>query len=195
MAYKQHFIEWFSGKQLPSYWTTTNISGTNTFAMDDAVDGGFKITTGTGGDNRGTIKFNGKRQYSNTASVCISVFKRVTGDTRTWSGFTTATGDQAVNSGKLASITDESSQTYKRAISSDGSALSGIVTTIPTDTSYHSAKVEMRTSDFQATIDGSLQVTKSTNLPTAKLEPVFGNWNIASGAKVGHITYMECYNT
>ena len=53
----------------------------------------------------------------------------------------------------------------------------------------------MRTSDFQATIDGSLQVTKSTNLPTAKLEPVFGNWNIASGAKVGHITYMECYNT
>ena len=202
MAYKQHFVEWFSGKSLPSYWTVFNYSGTNTFAMSDEVNGGLKITTGTGGDNRGLIRFqdassNAIRQYSSTASVCISVFKRVTGDTRTWSGFTSGTGDQAVNSGNNAAITDESSQTYKRAISSDGSALSGIVTTVPIDTSYHSAKVEMRSSDFQATIDGSLQVTKSTNLPSgvARVEPVFGNWSIASSAKVGHITYMEAYNT
>ena len=81
-------------------------------------------------------------------------------------------------------------------MSSDGSTLSGLDTTVPIDKSYHSAKIVMRFSDFQATIDGSLQVTKSSNPPSGdKVEPVFGNWNVASGAKVGHITYMEAYNT
>ena len=58
MAYKQHFIEWFSGKQLPSYWTKVDISGTNTFAMVDSVDGGFQITSGSGAYNRASIWFN-----------------------------------------------------------------------------------------------------------------------------------------
>ncbi len=42
MAYKQHFIEWFSGKQLPSYW---NVNTNSTVAMADEVDGGIKPET------------------------------------------------------------------------------------------------------------------------------------------------------
>ena len=41
---KQHFIEWFSGKQLPSYWNVT-AGGNGSTSMADEINGGLKLTT------------------------------------------------------------------------------------------------------------------------------------------------------
>ena len=76
MAYKQHFIEWFSGKQLPSYWTSTQFYGNGSDAMSDEIDGGYKITGGTvGGSQSQIIGFNDKCQFSHTGSEVNTVIK------------------------------------------------------------------------------------------------------------------------
>ena len=76
MAYKQHFIEWFSGKQLPSYW---NVNTNSTVAMADEVDGGIKLTKSTANGSWATLSFsNYKRPFSNTGCVMHQVFKAST---------------------------------------------------------------------------------------------------------------------
>ena len=60
---KQHFVEYFSDRGLDtSRWTETEVNPTATFAMNDSVDGGFRITADSGANNEGMINFNNKRQ-------------------------------------------------------------------------------------------------------------------------------------
>ena len=84
---KQHFIEWFSGKQIPSYWTLQNNSALPTVAMQDSVGGGLLMTnTGTG--YGGSITFNNKRHYGGSSNcTCIMVLKNTTLNGITYAGF------------------------------------------------------------------------------------------------------------
>ena len=75
MAYKQHFIEWLSGKQLPSYWNYHDINGTGTKGMSDSVDGGYFIKSSGGNATHSKIDFNDKRQYSHEGSSVNWVHK------------------------------------------------------------------------------------------------------------------------
>ena len=72
MAYKQHFIEWFSGKSLPSYWGSTG-----TVAMSDEVDGGLKLSNsgGTNGKLGFGVTTDTGAVYSHTGCKMISVAK------------------------------------------------------------------------------------------------------------------------
>jgi hypothetical protein len=72
---KQHFVEWFSGSALDSIWTERDLVGTGTFAMDDSVDGGYKISAGSGGTDQQQIDFNGIRHYEEQGCVMIAVSK------------------------------------------------------------------------------------------------------------------------
>ena len=75
----QHFVEWFSGKQLPSYWdyTDRNSSNHTGSGMSDSIDGGHILQgNSSGGSAQQTIlSFMDKKQFSNTGSVCIAVAK------------------------------------------------------------------------------------------------------------------------
>ena len=72
MAYKQHFVEWFSGKQLPSYWY---MSGDNGSAMDTkaASTGGYELKTFTSANANCNISFNGKRPFDLASSTFHAV--------------------------------------------------------------------------------------------------------------------------
>ena len=197
MAYKQHFIEWFSGKQLPSYWTQNLSIGAPTYAMADEVDGGFKITSNATANSRGTIIFNNKRQYSQTGSICIAVGKRTAGTTNHYQhiGFASS-GNPGYN---YAMYRDTSNTTYKDLLTNQGSGgATATNTDIVTDTSWHNVKVEMTsTPSAILSIDGVLKVTKTTTLPVIPMQPCFeaGSFITASAGKVSQIRYMECYNT
>ena len=72
---KQRFVEYFSGKQLPSYWTVTT-TGTSTGVMSDEVDGGFKLNAWGGAINQYvSLTFSNKRQYAHLGSKFIAVVK------------------------------------------------------------------------------------------------------------------------
>ena len=72
MAYKQHFVEWFSGKQLPSYWY---MAGDNGSGMDTKASstGGYELKANTTANANCNISFNGKRPFDLESSTFHAV--------------------------------------------------------------------------------------------------------------------------
>lgn len=188
---KQHFWDWFDGSILNNRWTTENISGTNTFAMDDAVDGGFKISNQAVASAKGTIHFNNKRQFDETACICIAVHKRNTASSDCTVGFR----NDASTGLNFANLRELTTNTFKTLITGDGSTNSAINSDIVIDTSWHSYKVECGSANIKLTIDGVLKVTKTTNRPAARLQPMMRNDNTASASATSSIRYIEAKNT
>ena len=190
---KQRFVEYFSGKQLPSYWTTSDITGTGTFAMADEVDGGFSIKAGATTGNASGIEFNDIRQYAHDGSVNIAVWKRVA-DTKTdvYTGFSSVLGLSVLNSAWAVQLNNV---TNLLLWTGDASAGSQTQTDIPRDIVYHTTKLECGSADIKLTVDGVLKVTKTTNRPTVKLQPVCFVESRDATAREARIKYMECYNT
>jgi hypothetical protein len=196
MAYKQHFIEWFSGKQIPSYWNTSG-----TVAMADEVDGGVNILTGTGNYAGAGINFTLKRQYSATGSHFISVHRfNQSGTLSHNSGVGMCRENRFDSGGEQAVILISNAsgwsnfgcRTYDSVPS--GGATEG---SIPVDTSYHSFKLELGTSDVKSYIDGVLDVTRTSSLPSNSLMPCYGLQKLTgTGTAISYnINYCEAYNT
>ena len=190
----QRFVDYFSGSSLDSRWTTTNVNGTNTFTMSDSVDGGFAITSGTSNGNRGMINFNDKRQYAFNSSVLIAIVTRIT-----------ATNAMAIvgfaNTGLIqptlnaAWLGNETSQTFYRLVTSEGSTQTASNTDIPVDTTTRSIKIECGSTNIKLTIDGVEKVDKTTDRPAAKLQPFFYSRTLTTAAAESRIRYLEAYNT
>ena len=69
-------------------------------------------------------------------------------------------------------------------------------TTVTKDNVSHSYKIELTSSSAGESIDGALQLSHTTNLPEAKMSPVFGLQNHSNnGASSFNLNYVEAYNT
>ena len=190
---KTHFIEWFSGKTLPSYWNTTNINGSNTFAMADSVDGGFQLTTAGADSNSGTINFNNKYQYSPTGAVMISVWKKNIVNCAGVTGFKNATGAIYPTS-QCAYVRNGSTSSYVELLSGAGTVTDSTDSTTATSQDFHSYKIEL-SSDVKLTYDGTLIITKS-GVPSSALQPFTGiQKRSGSGTAILNNVYLEAYNT
>jgi len=195
MAYKQHFIEWFSGKQLPSYWTMSETEGTAT--MQDAVDGGFKLVTNTATRQNVKMNFNNKRQYSQSGSVYIAVGKdfKTTSSGSSIFGFFGDIGDDLPNN-SVAYQSDLGSNKWL-CVSRDTSTHS-TDSTKTLDTDFHTFKIENKASSIEYSVDGSLDITKSGsyNQPASTMQPALHvSTGGGGGTESASIRYMECYNT
>ena len=198
---EQHFVEWFTGKQLPSYWTLQNNSALPTVAMQNEVDGGlFMTNTGTG--YGGSITFNNKRQYggSGVNCTCIMVLKSTGGNTGlTYAGFdrngapSTSNGGMGPNS--TAVIEMGASTYFNLVVTDNGANWDRTATSIPTaDSNWHKVQIDVKTSDVDLTVDGTLEATRTGVRPSTAMQPSITGRNAGSNAK-SHIRYMECYNT
>jgi len=189
---KQHFWEWFSGESLDSRWTQTNVAGTGTFAIDDTIDGGLKITTGSSNADKSQITFNNIRQYSPTGSVCIGVASRGANAQYKMGLFNLLddTTDQR------AFVENGATQTYYR-LGTAASSQTMTETNIAVDTSWRVSRIELTSSNCTLSIDGVLKATNDSNdnLPTSKLQPTFQSRTLTSSAVNCNIRYMETYNT
>ena len=189
---KQHFIEWFSGKQLPSYWTKSEVNPPASFDMSDSVDGGFRITADGGALNEGMINFNNKREFSKSGCVCIWVGRDV--QTSSYTGYyglaNGITGNDA-DMGQLATIYNASANGVI-ALRTGNTTKGNTYSTISLDTNFHNYKIEMKTSSAEWSVDGVAQTTRTLTLPTEDLQPVAG---VHGNNKSIDVRYMECYNT
>ena len=197
---KQHFIEWFSGKQLPSYWNYHDISGTGTKGMVDDVDGGYFITSGGGNGTHSKIDFNDKRQYSPVGSSVNWVHKT----SRTDNGVIWFTGfgyDKNHNewSGinhQAVCFADSNNGVFKLR-TENASSYNDTATTISIDTSYHSENIVCRSTGIDLKIDGTIGATNTTELPTVTMQPIFvGAQRGTDSPNAQHnVIYCEAYNT
>ena len=174
-------------------WTTNDVTGTNTFAMSDSVDGGFQITTGSGNGDHGTITFNDIRQYAHNGSTIIGVVK-----------FDETTIDGAFglsNSNSLGSshsvLWNESIETNFKLSTSGTGARTETDTSVVRDTSTRTVKIVNGSSDVNMYFDNVLVSTISSPnpVPNAAMQPIFYLKTQSAATKTGHITYCEAYNT
>ncbi len=191
---KQRVVENFNGKTLDEKWTARNQAGTNTFQMSDEVDGGFEIITGTTLNNEGQLDFNDIEQYDETAVVFIYIGKSEATTLQTSSyGMV---NDQVVGFRQLLAIRNNTAaSSFYAGRTSDASASTETDTSISIDTLYHVMKGEVKSSSFKATMDGILESTISTTMPTLPLQPYWFQATRTSAAKTGHVSYFEAYNT
>ena len=194
MAYKQHFIEWFSGKQLPSYWTTAH-SGTATTEMSDSVDGGLLISTGATNGSRGFIGFNQKWQFSPTGSVIVAVMKHgsVTGG-ESYTGLQDGTNSGS-GKGAWSYVNDAWKGAFFNLYTVGASGATWTDSGVTSDTNWHTHKIELTSSQVSLKIDDVLSSTSDTNLPAVALQPSVGINTTSSANRTLNIRYMEVYNT
>jgi len=195
----QHMVEWFSGSSLNTdRWTITSINSTG--SMSDSVNGGYLLTTGTNNNDIIELDFNQKRQYSNTASEVISVWKAGTSGNVFENAEIGLMGDNYAISG-----IDRAGWVLNNAIASasyflesgNSSGVGYVWTSVPYDTNYHVFKSSLSASGMTGSIDGVAVGTTTTNLPSGKMQPhIHRQYKSDDGvARILNIAYMECYNT
>jgi len=194
---KQRVVEHFDGDILcADRWTLSQISGCGgTVAMNDAVNGGVRVSSGATNGNSSEIDFCNIRQYCDCASVFITVFKLV------------GTVSQQLQGGLFGDVAGGTSfsivgtDTFNDAccfnmFTFDGTCSSYQSSCVALDTSAHSHKVALNMCNNEWTIDGGcVCVTKTTNLPTTKLQPGMFTRARSAGAKSIDLIYYEAYNT
>ena len=200
MAYKQHVIDWCSGKggtnRTDFKWTAVN-SGGATGAMSDEVDGGFKMSTGSTNNARAFIGFNQKRQFSPTGSVMISVVKHgsLTGG-ESYVGLQDGS-NSGVGKGAWTHVDNDYKGTYfsLHTVGAGGSIF--VESGYTADTNWHTHKIELTSSQASLEIDGTTTTTStvSSQLPAVALAPSVGINTTSSANRTLNIRYLECYNT
>jgi len=188
---RQRFVDNFSGGTLNERWTESE-TGTGSGAMVDAVDGGYRITSGAVSGNKRILNFNNKRQYDSESCTFISVVTRVTSGVYTGLNDSLQTLDNASNEAGTLNKTGASFQT---ALTSDSTTQSETNTDVAPDTSTRVYSGAVDASDFQLSFDGVLKVTKTTNLPIAKIQPWLMVFEQSGTAGSADIRYMEVFNS
>ena len=199
MAYKQHFVDWFSGKTGASYWNVVNVNGSGASLVGkDEINGGMIFTSGTSGNNTGWCGFNGKNQFSKSGFVQIAVW-RLDPSSSTHSyiqaqcGMASQTND---NGSDVAHWTIRRNQTYIDYRTRSGSTGGFTATTTPIDTNFHHTKIQANSaSSYSFTLDHVLAGTNTSNLPQSDLSPFLKCDDSGQQPDVLGIKYMECYNT
>ena len=195
---KQRFVENFSGSALDTdRWSTNNVRGTNTFAMDDSIDGGFKVTTGAGSYDSGSITFNNIRQYSQTSSVIIAVTKLTSPTVSTnYVGFTDHQDSPVQASASDGTVMENGQPNGNiRLGTSQTGASTFVATTTARTSNWITSKIEMLSSTATLSLAGVIEATVSSNLPTSPNQPHFMTLTNEAVLHIGNIRYCEAYNT
>ena len=191
---KQRMVETFSGDSLDGRWTTENFGGTGTFVMQDEIDGGYKIMTEATDTTAVAIHFNNIRQYAHNASEIITVYEPIHTTLITVDvGFANDVSNVTALDMAVARI-DETSSFFQLA-TADNSTSTQTDSSISASAGYKTHKVACGSSNVIYYLAGVSEVTKTTNLPTLKMQPYFFCRTESNGARQPRILYCEAYNT
>ena len=213
---KQHTWSWFSGSSSGSIsggtttgilddWSITNNVGSNSYGVNDEVDGGFKITTGTASNcvltlNNGN---NATHKWTDpTNCVWIAVIKQFqTTNQKCDFGLrgTTSTG-ATNNANHFKQHTSWSPSDEWFYETSQNNTAKEISTGVTVDTAWHTFKGEQSSSSCSGSIDGVLKVTMddtnaSGKRPNDRQQFTMQMQNLSGVSRSLAIRYVEVYNT
>ena len=201
MAYKQHFIEWFSGKSLPNYWYTQVGSG-GTGTMADSIDGGYQFNTTTTSGSFSALSFHPNRFIAPNGSVMNMVLKaNSASNTGCSMGLSDTKGSRSWWCGFHG---DSSAGNYTPNVYwTFGTAGNATVTytasTVALDTIRHHHQLETKSASCDYSIDGSLQNTRTSNIPSACPTGLMPHHEVyhdgSTTAMRFNLIFEEIYNT
>lgn len=181
---KSRCVDNFSGDSLDEMWTA---GGTGSGAMNDAVNGGYRITTGASTNDFYHISFNNSsRHYSNTGSVFVLTCNRNTTLARYFAGLANNT---SFTSNFFLVDNDNTNSFYRLKVGA-----SNVDTSIAVDTTVRTSMGILKSASASLSIDGSLEAISTSNLPSNQLQPSYVVQTKTTAAATGDITFMEAYN-
>lgn len=193
---KLRVVDNFDGESLNERWREVNVQGVGTFAMDDAVDGGFAITAASAIGDMSVIDFNLIRQYDQAKSTIIGVIKNdnvASIDNTSWMGFI-ENPNFIVASSNYRGFELQTNSGVIRIRTSNGTSQSttnGITTNSGV---YIQGKLVNISANSKLFVNDALEATKTDLLGTGKGNPEYGTRTINDPTK-SQITYLEAFNT
>lgn len=192
-----HFFDWFDGNTLSPIWTKT-VHGVDTSAMVDGIDNAYQLITNATSNSDVRLDFNNKRNFNNASSVLIAVFSQITNSannlgacglsnvqTQLTVGNTTNSAFIQLFGANNLNFTLQTSDALTQTGTSMGLAF---------NQSFHILRTILGSSNVVGTVDGVNTTTKTTNLPTVKLQPFVYAGTTGSSAITDAIRYLEAYN-
>ncbi len=185
----QHFIEWFSGKVVPTYWDSTIETG-GSLLMGDGIDEGV-IIRGTSAFWFTTMnmKSNNMVDPRNCVFDCVQ-HKPLEANYITEVGI--SDNRILVNLEKHLAVQTTQIGTMRfqrRDTSQANSTISGVDDTAPLR-----VRIEGNSANALCSINGILKVTATTQRPSTKLGPTLQLNTVTSATHDLHIRYVEVYN-
>ena len=190
------FEGYFMGDSIDVIWTQTSGSGAPTFALQDGVDGGLRISTNAAANARGSINFNNIRNFDPANCTIWGVFKSGNAGTAfhlcglaasTDIGSTLLTCDMRV--GTDTEIAIETGDGTTRSVTASSVALSADPTPFKIVSNGADARLFLLVAGIW-----NLEVTKTTNLPTAASQPWVYSETGDSSVRFTEILYLRAQN-
>jgi len=205
---KQHFVEWFTGKELPTTrrWALTNNGGNNTgSSTHDGVDGGYLLVgTGSGSTQQSLLSFNDKKLFSHTGSAIIWVAKLSLPMPASLDGTNSITASQGgwgmcgtmpsywLNGIKINVPTTATSVINFGTMNNSTETYTATDLPVIVAADYKTYKLEQKSSSAICHIDGELKSTRTSGLSTTAMQPFLGQKYPDSDV---HTVFCEAWNT
>jgi hypothetical protein len=193
----QRMVENFSGWQYDNdRWHVQQIVATCTFAPADTNEGGLLISTDAGsGSPSAYLSFNDICQYDPTGFRFISTCKKGA-DNNVGIKAGIGSDDAAATPAHLSLMTAGSLTSHRALATKDGSTASETNSDVAVSQTEFAYDIVGNGSSNILSLDGVTKVTKTTNLPTAKCQPLLYIQSRSTAAvKTWNCKYVECYNT
>ena len=192
MVRKQQVAENFTGDSLDERWFLENVIGTGSAVIQDAIDGGMRLSTGANSSDRSDLNFNDIRQFDNDAVRVLFVFKL--NQTTNYLFIMGLYDDDSIQE-RIAIRGDDDVNTNFGLNTEGSDSNTTIYGSVTVDTNWHSVFLHHPTSIFtKMYIDGILDVLKTTDQPDLKLQPLIFMQSDTSGAKSVDVRYYEAIN-
>ena len=207
---KQHFVEWFTGKELPTTrrWALTDNGGNNTGSTThDGVDGGYTLEgTGSGSSQQSLLAFNDKKPFNASGtdgSTIIWVAKLTLPMPASLDGTNSITASQGgwgmcgtmpsywLNGIKINVPTGASS--YIGFYTMNHSTEAGTNTDLPVIVAadYKTYKLEQNNTSANCYIDGVIKATRTSGMSIYSMQPFLNQKYPDSDV---HAVYCEAWN-
>ena len=191
---RQRIVENFSGNELnTNRWDTTLVNG-GTVAMSDTVNGGVILSTNTtAGTSSAYIDFADVKQFGMTSSIIwTAIHSHSTQESYSGlsAGSTGGSADPQITSYVHTGWGSSNFDLYTYG-GGAGTWTDGTIAGLP---SNHTQKLELTGTAGNSYVDGVLNVTSTTTLPDANMQPIFGLNSSDTTNKTINITYCEAWN-
>lgn len=185
-------VERFDGDALDERWNVINtLSGSQ--AMNDAVDGGYRLQTGTTNLSAAKINMNGINHYDSLGVEIITVTNLISSTSLLWDFVGLAVQDLGNDYIKIRQDSLNTKLTLDRAIT--GSNVSTNLTSNFAVTGALIGKLNTNQTRAEAYINNILEATATTSLPNEIMQPFLRLINRTTVNKQADIIYCEVYNT
>lgn len=196
---KNHFVSWFSGKELPPEWTVRNISGAGAQGFANEVDSGYRIRSDTSSQTQTKIDFDNVRPFSPTGSSVTWIHKPAFKNSSviwvTGFGNNKNMNEWSQLDHQAVCFVDSDDSVFKlRTENTVGNT--DVAGSASVSIGYHAENIVCKSSSCDMSIDGVLEAVSTGTLPTIPMQPYFNAANRGSQADSWHYLLMcEAFNT